>query len=415
MKFTPIKIIVTLFILLFLISLTVFFTRFNIAITAKTVKPVTEKTVKLSKPALTVSVIQPEYQTLVEHFFANGTVGSWQEASVSAEVSGLKLIDINASVGDSVQKGQILARFDNSTLNAEITAIKAQVTEAQANSDEARNNANRARELAKQGFYSNQAVSQTLAQEKSALARLESAKANLAIQQLRLNRTVLRAPDSGIITARTAAIGSVVAAGMELFRMNRLGRLEWKAEVTSAELPSIKRDDTVTIEDNNMPPAVIATGTIRKIAPNLDPQTRNAIVYVDILPGSTLKVGQFVRGYFSGNSKKSLTIPSSSIVLRDGFNSVFILKKNTPHSTSNNNNNNTNDTTNNNTDTNNTLNNTTIHNQENINKVSQVKIVTGQREKNSIEVISGLSPTDQIVATGAAFLSDGDTVKVITP
>jgi multidrug efflux pump subunit AcrA (membrane-fusion protein) len=101
--------------------------------------------------------------------------------------------------------------------------------------------------------------------------------------------------------------------------------------------------------------------------------------------------------------------------LRDGFNSVFILKKNTPHSTSNNNNNNTNDTTNNNTDTNNTLNNTTIHNQENINKVSQVKIVTGQREKNSIEVISGLSPTDQIVATGAAFLSDGDTVKVITP
>ncbi len=390
MKFTPFKVVITVFILLLFISLAVFFTRFNIAITAKTVKPVViESIAKLSKPALTVSVIQPEYQTLIEHFFANGTVGSWQEASVSAEVSGLKLIDINASVGDSVKKGQILAHFDNSTLNAEIIAIKAQVTEAQANSDESRNNANRARELAKQGFYSNQGVSQVLAQEKSALARLESARANLVIQKLRLDRTVLRAPDSGIITARTATIGSVVATGMELFRMNRLGRLEWKAEVTSAELPLIKRDNTVTIEDNNLPPTVIATGKFREIAPNLDPQTKNAIVYVDILPGSTLKVGQFVRGYFSGNSKKSLIIPSSSIVLRDGFNSVFVLK--------------------------NTNNNTAVQNQENLNKVSQVKIETGQREKNSIEVLSGLSATDQIVATGAAFLSDGDTVKVIAP
>jgi multidrug efflux pump subunit AcrA (membrane-fusion protein) len=63
---------------------------------------------------------------------------------------------------------------------------------------------------------------------------VESAKAQLDAQLLRLKHTQVLAPDSGIISARSATLGAVVGTGTELFRLIRQGRLEWRAEVTSA-------------------------------------------------------------------------------------------------------------------------------------------------------------------------------------
>ncbi len=328
-----------------------------------------DKPVSAPKAALTVSLVQPQIRTLSRSLAANGTVAGWQEASVSAEVSGLRLTEINAQIGDPVKKGQVLARFSQDTLNAEIAATKAQLAEAQASADEAKSNAQRARDLAQQGFYSAQAISQAASQEKAALARLDAAKANLTLQDIRLQHSVLRAPDSGVITARNATVGSVVAAGVELFRMNRLGRLEWRGEVTTAELPNIKRGSTVLLEGKTK-------GTVRQIAPNLDVQTRNAIVLVDIAAGSDLKVGQFVRGELTGAAQSALTVPASTVVQRDGFNYVFLVKDG---------------------------------------KATQTKVTLGQRQGNFVQVSSGVNEQSQLVATGAAFLADGDTVKVVQP
>jgi HlyD family secretion protein len=276
-----------------------------------------------------------------------------------------------------VKKGQVLARFSQDSLNAEIAATRAQLVEAQASSEEAKANAQRARDLAAQGFYSAQANMQSAAQEKAALARLDAARANLSLQELRLSHSVLRAPDSGVITARNAAVGSVVAAGTELFRMNRQGKLEWRAEVTASELSKVQRGSAVAIESG----ADKVVGKVRQIAPNLDAQTRNAVVYVDVASGSHLKVGQFVRGEFAGAAKSVLTVPAASLVQRDGFNYVFVLgaAKN------------------------------------GLAKVEQTKITIGQRSGVAVEVISGVTAQASIVASGAAFLTDGDTVKVVQP
>jgi RND family efflux transporter MFP subunit len=330
-----------------------------------------DKTPAAPKAALTVTLVKPESRTITSAVSANGTVAAWQEASVSAELSGFRLTEVNAQVGDVVKKGQILARFSQESLYAEIAATKAQMAEAQASYEEASANANRARELVKQGFYSAQAFSQTGAQEKAAGARLEAAKANLSLQTIRLGHSELRAPDSGVITSRSsaAALGSVVAAGVELFRMNRQGRLEWRGEVTATELANIKRGSTVKLDEK-------FKGTVRQIAPNLDAQTRNAIVFVDIAGANNLKVGQFVRGEFAGARKTALTLPFGAVVQRDGFAYVFAVQGN---------------------------------------KVKQVKISLGQRTGNDIEVLTGVDANTAVVATGAAFLTDGDTVKVVQP
>jgi RND family efflux transporter MFP subunit len=328
-----------------------------------------DKAAAAPKAALTVSLVKPQLRTIASSISANGSVAAWQEASVSAEVPGLRLIDISAQVGDVVKKGQVLARFSQDTLNAEIAATKAQLAEAQASFEEAKASADRARELVKQGFYSAQAFSQAGAQEKAAVARLDAAKANLVLQDIRLQHSVLRAPDSGVITARNAALGSVVAAGVELFRMNRQGRLEWRGEVTATELPNITRGSVVTLDGK-------IKGTVRQIAPNLDAQTRNAIVFVDIVGANSLKVGQFVRGEFAGARKTALTLPYGAVVQRDGFSYVFAAQGS---------------------------------------KVKQLKVTLGQRTGNDIEIMAGADANIAVVATGAAFLTDGDTVKVVQP
>ena len=321
------------------------------------------------KPALTVSGVKPLATTMKQTIAANGTVAAWQEASVSAEVSGLRLDSIAAQVGDSVKKGQVLAVFSQDSLKAEIAATRAQLAEAQAGFDDAKASAQRARDLAAQGFYSAQAQTQTIAQEKAAQARLDAAKANLTLQELRLSHATLRAPDDGVVTARNATVGSVVAAGTELFRMNRQNRLEWRGEVTVAELAQIQRGSAVSLEGGKV------RGVVRQIAPNLDAQTRNAVVYVDIQGAGALKVGQFVRGEFAGASVAALTLPVAAIVQRDGFSYVFALAGS---------------------------------------KVVQTKITLGARSGNA-QAVLGLDPNTLVVASGAAFLTDGDTVKVVQP
>ena len=111
--------------------------------------------------------------------------------------------------------------------------------EAQANAQDAAMNADKARTLQASGALSEQQINQYTTLDKSAKARLEVAQAALAVQQVRLKQTAVLAPDSGVISSRSATLGAVVGNGVELFKMIRGGRLEWRAEVTSTEMAGI--------------------------------------------------------------------------------------------------------------------------------------------------------------------------------
>ena len=137
------------------------------------------------------------------------------------------------------------------------------------------------RTLLNTGTFSGQQISQYLAAEQTALARVESAKAVLAAQMLRLKNTQVLAPDAGIISARSATVGAVVPSGTELFRLIRQGRLEWRAEVTAAELGRMLPGTGVTVTAAN---GAQLKGRVRMVAPTVDPQTRSGLVYVDLPP-----------------------------------------------------------------------------------------------------------------------------------
>jgi HlyD family secretion protein len=74
---------------------------------------------------MTVTVAQPQNQQLSQRLSANGSVAAWQEASVGAEIGGLRLTQVRVNVGDQVKAGQVLAVFANESVLAEINQAKA--------------------------------------------------------------------------------------------------------------------------------------------------------------------------------------------------------------------------------------------------------------------------------------------------
>lgn len=330
-----------------------------------------------AKPALTVNLTQPKSSMLTIKLAANGSVAAWQEASVGAEANGLRVAELHANVGDKVKRGQLLASFAAESVQADVALARAAVAEAQANAAEAAANADRARAVQGSGAISAQQVNQYLTQEQTGKARVASAQAQLDAQQLRLKNTQLLAPDSGIISARSASVGSVVGAGTEMFKLIRQGRLEWRGEVTSNEIGRIAPGTAVLV---TAPGGAKLQGKVRSLAPTVDAATRNGLVYVD-LPSAekgvanSFKPGMYARGEFELGSSGALTVPQAAVVVRDGFSYVSRVGAD--------------------------------------NRVAQVKVQTGRVVGDQVEIQSGVKPEDKLVASGGGFLSDGDLVRVV--
>lgn len=332
--------------------------------------------------ALSVTLIQPQQTELPLKMFANGNIAAWQEAIIGSEANGLRLTNVLVNVGDVVKKGQLLADFSAESIEAELNQAKASLSEAEVQGKETINNAERARTLQNTGAMSNQQIDQYIAAADSAKAKIDVAKAAVAMQQIRLKNTKIYAPDSGIISARSATVGAVVGVGTELFKLIRQSRLEWRAEVTSTDLPSVKTgmQVNVTAADGSS-----FKGHVRMVSPTVDLQTRNALIYVDLPVNSTAKAGMFAKGEFVLGRFRSLTLPQQALVLRDGFTYVFVVKNGSDPKDRDN------------------------------KTVRQVKVQTGRRIGNLVEIVSGLEPNQPLVATGGAFLSDRDLVKVVLP
>jgi len=324
-----------------------------------------------ARPALTVTTAQPQRTPMPLHLSANGNVMAWQEASIGAESNGLRLTEVRANVGDVVRVGQVLATFAAETVQAEVAQARASLLEAQANAFDAAANAERARTLQATGALSQQQIQQLTTAEKTAQARVEAAQALLHVQQLRLKHTQVLAPDSGVISARTATVGAVVGAGTELFRMVRKNRLEWRAEVLASELRPLRPGAKARVTAAS---GATVEGTVRMVAPTVDPQTRNALVYVDLPAHPELRAGMFARGEFQLGSSDALTVPQEALVVRDGFAYVFAVGADQ--------------------------------------RVQQRKVQTGRRLADRVELLSGIAADTPVAVRGAGFLNDGDLVRV---
>lgn len=342
---------------------------------APPVSPVVDPGTASNRPvALTVALVTPEPVKWADEISASGAISAWQEAVVSAEVSGLRLREINVDVGDQVTRGQVLARFDDAVMLAQVAQQKALVEQAVARLAEADANAVRAESLRKRAAISEQERIQFVTRADAARAELDSAKARLVSAELNLRFTTVHAPDDGVVSARTAMLGAVTGPGAELFRLVRQNRLEWRAELTGAQLLAVSAGQQATL---TLPDGSTAIGSVRQVAPVLDAKSRTGVAYVELdrTQSPSARAGMFASGAIVTGERTGIAVPASAVVLRDGYQYVFVVGEDE--------------------------------------RVQAVKVETGRREGELVEITDGIVATQAIVGAGAAFLNSGDPVRVV--
>lgn len=327
-----------------------------------------------TRPTLTAAVAKPEVRDLPRRVMASGPILPWQEAIVGAELSGLRIVRVHAEVGEVVRKGALLAELDAATLRAQALEAEASVAEARALQVESTASAARGEALAQSGAISQRDLDQLKAAAGSADARVQRAEAQRVIARERLSYARILAPDDGVIASRTAVPGSMVTNGMELYRLVRQGRVEWRAEVPEREFPQVAIGQLASVESRA---GDRVEGRVRVISPGLDPATRSGIAYIDLPVGGPLRAGMYANGWIEVGTAQAMLVPLSAVTSRDGSHYVFVLADG--------------------------------------DQVRETKVQVGTTLDRSVEVTAGLARDARVVTSGAGFLRDGDRVTVVDP
>lgn len=329
---------------------------------------------RAARAALTVNTVKPTRDSWPVTIPANGSLAAWQEAVVAAETGGLRITELFVDVGSVVHRGQKLALLAQDLVQADLEQQQARVAQAKAELAEARANADRARGVIGGNTLSEQQINQYLIGQDRAQANLSAAEAQLKNPQIRLEQTNIVAVDDGVISARSATLGSVVQVGTELFRMVRQNRIEWRAEVMADQVANVRSGQKVRLQLSS---GEAMLGAVRVAAPTFDVNTRKTLVYVDLPTSKSARPGMFASGEILVGAAATLTLPQAAVVLRDGFSYVFEIGE--------------------------------------AQHVVRRKVTTGRRVADRIEIIDGLAEQAVVVASGGAFLNDGDTVRIDEP
>lgn len=322
--------------------------------------------------SLTVTLVTAQPQALARSVLVSGPVSAYEEMQLGVELSGQRVTALKVDVGQTVSKGQVLLELDHRTLDSELAQADASMRQAQASLDLAKVSYERGAKLAAEQLISAGNLDELRATRVQAEAQLATTRAGRDAAKLRRDFAELRAPADGVISKRLVQPGQVVAAGSELLRLIRDGRLEWRAELPEDQLAGVAVGNTVELPYGG---GTIA-GRIRAVTPGVDAQTRTGTVYVDLPQPGPLKPGVYVEGRIVTGAGRALMVPSAAVVQRDGHSYVFTMKDQQV--------------------------------------VQRLRVRTGQTTQGLVEVIEGLKPGDRVVAKGAGFLGDGDRVRVVS-
>ncbi|MGJ8572126.1 MAG: efflux RND transporter periplasmic adaptor subunit [Hoeflea sp.] len=340
-------------------------------------------------------------EPITDRVLSNGMITASEEVLVAPQVEGLAIESLEADVGDRVEAGSVLATLSKDQLIlqrsqldanrakalAAIAQLEAQLAEVESNTQETVKASERAKQLAKQGTYSTVQAEQAEAQATAALARVRSVKESIKVAQadiavidaqmkdieLRLARSEVKAPVSGIISARGARVGAIASASAgPMFTIIRDGKLELRADIAEADMHRIAEGQTVLIHLIGAEAPV--EGTIKLVEPTLNTTTRLGMARIEIGGGANLRAGMFADSEIIVATREAITVPVTSVNMsRDGADVLKI--------------------------------------EDGIARRRAVS--TGIREGGRVEIVEGLAGGDLIVAKAGAFVRDGDRITPV--
>jgi RND family efflux transporter MFP subunit len=243
-----------------------------------------------------------------------GEIRSRRESNLGFRVGG-KVIERLVDIGDKVAEGDLLARLDSQDQQNALKSAQSEVAAAQASIEQSRTQEERQRKLLADGYTTRTQYDNAQRRYAQAQADLASAQAKLSAAQDTLSYTELRADRAGVITAKGAEPGQVVASGQMVVRLADPNEREAVFQVpgaglrleTGAAMPSV---EVRLVGDQNL----VTEGTIREVSPGVDPVTRTYTVKVALDdPPPAFLLGSSVVGRARLPTQSVVNLPSSAL------------------------------------------------------------------------------------------------------
>lgn len=282
-----------------------------------------------------LSVIVARETSVPDWLEAVGTVRAIQTAQVSSQAMG-NILEIRAREGDRVAAGQVLAVIDDAQpraavdqATAALAAAQKEVAAADSDFSLAAATLKRYQQLYDKKSVSPQEFDEVKARDQSAEARRDmaqagQAQANAALAQARtsLGYTRVRAPFSGVVTAKLADAGTLASPGMPLFTIEDTRNYRLEATVDESDIRLVHTGQSVSVTIDALGNAQLS-GKVAEIVPAADPASRSFLVKIGLPADARLHSGLFGRADFARGQRQALLIPRSAIVERGQLNGVY--------------------------------------------------------------------------------------------
>jgi len=267
--------------------------------------------------------LQPE--PLARKLALTGTLTPLVEATVKAKVAG-ELVDVPVREGQSVTRGQVLARIDQTEVQARVAGRQADVEAAKAQLVWAEKNRNQQKALLDKAFISQNAFDNVQSNHDVAAAKLRAAEADLVVARKALGDSVLVAPFSGIVAERHAQPGERVPLDAKVVTVVDLDRMELEGTVPAAAIGQARVGQKVQFRVDGFGEREFE-GRIERINPATVAGSRSINVYAVIEnKDQSLRKGMFAQGALMlGTIPDALVIPASAVREEAGTTSVYAL------------------------------------------------------------------------------------------
>lgn len=356
-----------------------------------------ERAANRSTPVVSgVSVEVVRLQVTPDFYEASGTVRSATSSVLGAQISGT-VRQISVKPGDRVKRGQVLAILDDRGVRAEYMAAQAGVRESSFGLDEVAQalqaaSADRTYAEATYRRYESLVAKDSVSRSEfdQAEARFKAATANEAALQARKKQVEARgqqaksqaesaqtsfsysrivSPIDGVVTAKFVDMGTLVMPGAPILTVEDPAHHRLEASLPESFLGTARAGQAITVQLNEHP----VQGHVAEVAPAADPATRTFLIKIDLPKDCVSSSGQYGKVEFPLGEARRLTVPLTALIERGELESVYVVSAQ---------------------------------------GIAEVRLVkSGKRFGDRIEILSGLTDGDRIVAAETDRVTDGVRVE----
>jgi membrane fusion protein, multidrug efflux system len=255
---------------------------------------------------------------------AVGTVEPRYKTDLSFRVLG-RLIARPVNVGDSVERGEIVAAIDSTAIELAVRSAKAELSRSQAQLANASATEGRQRTLIATDTTSKETLDNAVQVRAGAEASVARAQANLTKTIEQLGYAQVKADFAGVVTAVAADVGQVVSPGQTVVTVARPDIREAVVDI-GPDFPVPLRVGLPFTVSLQLLPAIQVGGQIREIAPQADPVTRTQRVRIALNdPPSSFRLGATVTAQLASDQRPILRVPESAVLSKNGENFVWVV------------------------------------------------------------------------------------------